>query len=81
MSFALTSYPAALSSFTNLYFQLSFLSISVYITPEISLGSSTSLSYKGKTLDLPIFPIKYPSSKITFCLALLFFISFELQFP
>ena len=68
-----TSYPVALNSFASSSFQSPF--IETYTTPEISFGVSTLSFTKATTFLRPIFPIKYPCSNTTFCLALVFRLS------
>ncbi len=69
--FQSTLYPAACSSCPRLKRQLPLSSKSVQRTPRISEGTSSSPFLSAQTLHRPRLPMKYPSSRITFCRALL----------
>lgn len=67
--FISTEKPAYSMDFASSYFQSPVSSIFMYKTPSRSLGFSISPFTSQKTRLRPSFPIKFPCSNITFCLA------------
>lgn len=66
--FQSTSWPAACSSRANDCFHPPLQSIGSHNTPLKSLGISNAPCFRAHTFSLPRWPMKYPSSRRTFCL-------------